>query len=304
MTTEATGPGGQVPPGFIVPAWPAPPRVRAVFTTRLGGVSAPPWDAMNLGTHVGDDPVHVRENRQRLARYLARRGAPWPLFLDQVHGIDVVDCAAGVADGARADASLSAQPGRACVVMVADCLPVLLASADGRVVAAAHAGWRGLAGAPVAAGPAPDGVLNGVRNGVLEATVRALRQRTASPLVAWLGPCIGPGAFEVGEEVRAAFGPEGQGCFRPAAAPGKYWADLPTLARLRLSRLGVASVSGNDGSPDWCTYGRPALFFSHRRDAAVRGTTGRMAACVWIEAAAGSVVGQPDTAALQGGHPG
>jgi YfiH family protein len=253
-----------VMPQLLTPDWPLPPGVRALCTTRAGGVSAPPFDSFNLGDHVRDDPAHVAANR----RILAGMTAPAvPVFLQQVHGTRVLRLHADhipASQGAQADACFTTDPGVACTIMVADCLPVLFAHASGRAVAAAHAGWRGLAA------------------GVLEATVQAL-QEAAGPgaISAWLGPCIGPSAFEVGDEVREAFAdPEAaRACF-VAQGPGKWRADLPALARLRLGKAGLTDLHGNDGSPAWCTATQDSVFFSHRRDAARLGSTGRMAACI------------------------
>lgn len=270
---------------WLVPDWPAPPGVRAVFTTRAGGVSAAPWDKLNLGDHVGDMPVHVSANRALLSQAIDAR----PVFLRQVHGTEVAHLTRCTEDGTEADACVADVAGLACTIMVADCLPVLLTTADGTVIAAAHAGWRGLAG--------DAGV------GVLESAVARLRavaaeqSKSAPDVVAWLGPCIGPTAFEVGAEVKAAFeaaDPAATACFVAQAASGevgggKYLADLPALARLRLAALGINRVYGNDGSAPWCTVGNPSKFFSHRRDAGRSagangtGTTGRMAAAIWRE---------------------
>lgn len=255
-------------PQVLTPDWPLPAGVRALCTTRAGGVSAAPFDSFNLGDHVRDDPVHVAANRRTLARLTA---PAQPVFLQQVHGTRVLRLQAdathvAASQGAQADACLTTEPGVACTIMVADCLPVLFAHASGRAVAAAHAGWRGLAG------------------GVLEATVQAL-QEAAGPgaISAWLGPCIGPSAFEVGGEVRESFGASqvARACFVPQGH-GKWLADLPSLARLRLQLAGVTALHGNDGSPAWCTVTQDSIFFSHRRDAARLGSTGRMAACVWF----------------------
>lgn len=260
------------PADWLVPDWPAPASVRALFTTRSGGVSAPPFDSLNLGDHVRDAPAAVRTNRERLRSVTGVR----PVFLQQVHGTAVVTLQADTPDGTEADACLSTQTGEACTIMVADCLPVLFTNDAGTLVAAAHAGWRGLAG---------EGGL-----GVLETTVAQLLQAqpgaasTAQGLMAWLGPCIGPTAFEVGAEVREAFlagTPGAAQAFVPASSPGKYLADLAGLARLRLQALGLMRIHGNDGSPPWCTATQPSRFFSHRRDAARLGSTGRMAACIW-----------------------
>ena len=253
-----------LPQGWIVPEWPLPPNVRAVCSTRAGGYSRAPYDSLNLGGHVGDAPEAVAANRALLAEAIRAR----PVFLDQVHGHATAMLTGKGPDGTTADACITTTPGIACTIMVADCLPVLLALRDGRAVAAAHAGWRGLAG-------------SGGR-GVLEAVWESLRERTgaqAHETMAWLGPCIGPAAFEVGPEVKAAFEAVDSGVaalFRPHG-PGKWLADLPGLARRRLQALGVTRHYGNDGSPGWCTVANPSLFFSHRRDR----VSGRFAACIW-----------------------
>ena len=239
--------------GWIVPDWPAPATVRALSTTRAGGVSAAPYASLNLGTHVGDDPVCVAANRTLLRRVVPHE----PCWLNQVHGTTVVD-AASVVGVPNADASLSRVRGAVCVVMTADCLPLLLCDRSGTVVGAAHAGWRGLHG------------------GVIEATVRAMGVAPAE-LLAWLGPAIGPQAFEVGDEVRAAFvGVDGraEAAFRSAGQPGKWLADLYLLARQRLAALGVSGIYGGD----CCTVSDAARFFSYRRD----GVTGRMASLIWL----------------------
>lgn len=238
----------------IRPDWPAPPRVHAAFSTRLGGVSTGPYVALNVGLGSGDDPACVAENRARLARTLALPGEPG--WLHQVHGRRVVElpCAEPLPD---ADASYTTQAGVVCAVQAADCLPVLFCDDAGTVVAAAHAGWRGLAG------------------GVLEATVAALPVEPAR-LMAWLGPAIGPEAFEVGDEVRAAFvalDPAAAAAFRPGALPGKHHADLFRLARQRLAAAGVTRVHGGGIS----THADPARFHSFRRD----GVCGRMVALIW-----------------------
>lgn len=248
-------------PDWIVPDWPVPARVRALCTTRQGGVSRPPYDSLNLGLHVADAPDRVLANRQRLAQALIGR----PVFLNQVHGQDCLPLHPDTPDGSEADACYATGPGVVCTIMVADCLPVLFAAADGSRVAAAHAGWRGLAGA--------------AGHGVLEETV--LRMGGGKGVVAWLGPCIGPTAFEVGDEVREAFVstlPAATECFTPLGA-GKWLADLPGLARQRLQAAGVNSLWGNDGSTVWCTVSNPLRFFSHRRDR----VSGRQAACVWLD---------------------
>ena len=258
--------------------WPAPSRVRACMTLRSGGSSASPFDSLNLGVHVGDDPLLVQANRARLCRQLGVQ----TVFMTQVHGVDVVDLAQQLdAQGegvnrldVQADACLSARAGLACTVMVADCLPVLIADRRARWVAAAHAGWRGLAGT--------------AGQGVLQAVVQALGKRgvPAQDLMAWLGPCIGTQQFEVGDEVRQALclgRPAAAQHFRAAARPGHWLADLPALAREQLYALGLKDVYGNDSSLPWCTVSQPSRFFSHRRDSRLLGSTGRMAALVWLE---------------------
>lgn len=244
-----------------------PPGLGAWMSTRAGGQSQPPWDHFNLGDHVGDNPAHVRANRLLLARTLGVR----PVFLQQVHGTDVIELTPDTASAAVADACFTFAPGLACTIMVADCLPVLCWDTQGRWVAAAHAGWRGLAGQG--------------GTGVLERLWSELLARGARPetTAVWLGPCIGPQAFEVGPEVRQTFVAEQAGWAR-AFSPGRddrWLADLSALARARLQRLGLVQVSGNDGQARWCTVSQPALFFSHRRDTARLGATGRMAACIW-----------------------
>lgn len=249
----------------IHPDWPAPPGVRALFTTRGGGVSVAPFDSFNLGDHVRDEPLAVAGNRERLAALTAPAR---PVFLQQVHGTHVLRLAPDTPDGAEADACVVQVPAVAATIMVADCLPVLFAHASGTAVGAAHAGWRGLL------------------QGVLEGTAHALRDAAGEgELMAWLGPCIGPQAFEVGAEVCEAFvsdDHEAAAHFWPLGE-GKFLADLPALARRRLQRAGITNVHGNDGSPDWCTVTQGSRFFSHRRDAVVLGSTGRMAACIWID---------------------
>jgi YfiH family protein len=263
---------------WLVPDWPAPPGVRALCTTRQGGVSAAPWDSMNLGDHVGDVPAQVAANRALLGQATGAR----PVFLQQVHGTAVLALDGDTPQGQPADAAVTSQRGIACTIMVADCLPVLFADAGGSAVAAAHAGWRGLAGRQ--------------GQGVLEQTFERFmalaqsgRANSAINTIAWLGPCIGPAAFEVGAEVRAAFVESDAGaasCFQPVAA-GKYLADLAGLARRRLQALGITAIFGNDSSEPWCTVANASRFFSHRRDAGVPGnglrTTGRLAACIWRE---------------------
>ncbi|MEO7400070.1 MAG: peptidoglycan editing factor PgeF [Polaromonas sp.] len=266
---------------WLIPDWPAPRHVRAVFTSRAGGMSLPPHDSMNLGDHVGDLPARVAANRALLHAATGTRA----VFLNQVHGREVLALALDTADGQVADACVTAQRKLACTVMVADCLPVLLTTREGDAVAAAHAGWRGLAGSGT---PGGMGVLESVYAS-FSALVQQLRPHSAIETIAWLGPCIGPTAFEVGAEVKAAFEawqPEAARCF-VAIGDGKFLADLPALARLRLHALGITQVYGNDGSAPWCTAGNPLRFFSHRRDTGPGGngfgTTGRMAASIWLD---------------------
>jgi len=276
---------------WLIPDWPAPANVRAVFTTRSGGCSNLPWDSLNLGDHVGDMPDHVDANRAVLQQAIASR----PVFLKQVHGVGVEHLGMSTPDGAVADACIASQPGLACTIMVADCLPVLLTTTDGTCVAAAHAGWRGLAGVDANGKVGEKGILEAIFSS-FQALDRPLdpsiRAQAAPELIAWLGPCIGPVAFEVGAEVKAVFeaGQPGASQFFKATAQGRYLADLASLARARLQTLGITQIYGNDSTAAWCTVGNPSRFFSHRRDAGRGGngfnnglkTTGRMAACIWL----------------------
>ena len=272
--------------------WTLPPGVKAVCTTRAGGVSLPPFDGFNLGDHVKDDPLAVAANRAQLAKELNQQltdqinerinedSVVRPVFLQQVHGVDVVALHADTPDGTVADACWTGDIGVACTIIVADCLPVLLTHPDGALVAAAHAGWRGLAG------------------GVIEQTVAAMCQAQglrAQDLSVWLGPCIGPTAFEVGDDVRQAFLQAeanqqryGQSqshsqshilrYFKAHAShPNKWLADLAGLAHARLAWLGIQNIHGNDSTPAWCTVTQSSKFFSYRRE----GVTGRFAACIW-----------------------
>jgi YfiH family protein len=241
---------------WILPDWPAPLKVGALSTQRSGGVSAAPFESLNLGAHVGDSAEAVAENRRRL-RTAARLPAE-PVWLSQQHGTNVLDLDGAQDAQAAADASFAHCPGRVCAILTADCLPVLLASDSGAGVAAAHAGWRGLGA------------------GVIEATVRALALPPQS-LLAWLGPAIGPAHFEIGAEVREELlsaDPQAEAAFERNAR-GRYLADLTTLARRRLERLGIARIYGGDA----CTYAAPEDYFSYRRD----GRTGRQATLIWLE---------------------
>lgn len=236
----------------IIPDWPAPPNVKALQTTRKGGVSAAPYDTFNLGLHVGDDPGRVNRNRQALAPLMPSE----PVWLEQVHGTMVANAdLAGCL--VQADACIARQRGSVCVVMTADCLPVLLCNTQGSVVGAAHAGWKGLAA------------------GVIEATVRAMNV-TPQNLMVWLGPAISQGAFEVGDEVRAAFvaaHPQAVSAF-VAGPSGKWFADIYALARIRLNAMGITQIYGGDH----CTYSESDKFYSYRRD----GITGRMGTFIWL----------------------
>jgi YfiH family protein len=240
-------------PDWIVPDWPAPANVRAFITTRAGGVSEGPYASLNLGLRTDDDPRATAANRERLCAALPQQ----PQWLRQVHGSSVVEVD-GLATAPVADASIARRPETVCAVLVADCVPVLLADRQGTTVAIAHAGWRGLAA------------------GVIENTVDRM---AADPrkLLAYLGPGIGPRAFEVGADVRDAFlagDAQAETAFRPHA-PGKWLADLFLLARRRLARAGVNAVYGGG----LCTYSDAQRFFSHRRER----VTGRMAAVIWRE---------------------
>jgi YfiH family protein len=253
---------------LLFPDWPdLPANVGALATTRLGGLSTGVYDdgsghgGLNLGLHVGDDPDTVRANRARLEAMLPGR----PAWISQVHGNGVVD-AASVRPGAPVqvgDASVTGQPGVVAAILTADCLPVLFADLEGRVVGAAHAGWRGLAG------------------GVLEATVASMRAAGAGEITAWMGPAIGPARFEVGTDVLDSFVaalPERD--VRPAFAaladqPEKYLADIYALARMTLARAGVISIWGGEH----CTYTERTRFYSYRRD----GVTGRQASLIWLK---------------------
>jgi YfiH family protein len=248
---------------LILPDWTnAPENVGALSTTRRGGTSRVPYDdgtgggGMNLGTHVGDDPQAVLENRALLRTLLPAE----PAWLSQVHGTDVLDAAMAV-NSPEADASIATQPGAVCVVQTADCLPVLFCDRNGEVVGAAHAGWRGLAG------------------GVLQQTIGRMRDAGAADILAWLGPAIGPQSFEVGQDVFDAFAgrdPAMAKAFVPVhEQAGKYLADIYALARITLRNAGIDKVSGGG----FCTVTEKDRFYSYRRDK----TTGRMASLIWLK---------------------
>lgn len=242
---------------FLIPHWPAPARVRAFTTTRVGGVSRGPYTSLNLGLHVGDDADAVNLNRTRV-QAAARLSAPLA-WLAQVHGTRIVD-AAQVTDDTEADGSVAFAPGAVCAVLTADCLPVFLCDKAGTAVGVVHAGWRGLAA------------------GAIEAGIAKLA-RPPADILAWLGPAIGPNAFEVGPEVRAAFVHKDtlmDGAFAPAGG-ARYLADIYALARRTLARAGVPYVGGGE----YCTVTAPEHFFSYRRD----GVCGRMASLIWLDSA-------------------
>ncbi|MDO8465780.1 MAG: peptidoglycan editing factor PgeF [Gallionella sp.] len=236
----------------IIPDWPAPPNIRALQTTRQSGVSITPYDSLNLGSHVGDNSLAVARNRMLLNELLPSE----PVWLEQVHGTVVAD-ADLAACVMRADACIARRRGSVCVVMTADCLPLLLCDMQGSVVGAAHAGWKGLAA------------------GVIETTVQAMNVAPKN-LMAWMGPAISRDTFEVGEEVRTIFvknNPQAAAAFVPGQ-PGKWLADIYALARLRLNALGITQIYGGG----YCTYREREKFFSYRRD----GVTGRMGTFIWL----------------------
>lgn len=239
---------------IIVPEWPLPEGVAACSSTRVGGVSQGAWDSLNLGAHCGDNPEHVDENRERM--FAAGKLPSKPIWLEQVHGKDVLHLTREPYASKRADASYSNTSGTVCAVMTADCLPVLFCNRAGTEVAAAHAGWRGLC------------------DGVLEETVACFNDSPEN-ILAWFGPAIGPQAFEVGPEVREAFMVKESNAveaFRPVGE--KYYADIYLLARQRLANLGVTNVFGGNR----CTFSEKDDFFSYRRDR----ITGRMASFIWL----------------------
>ncbi|WP_455217044.1 peptidoglycan editing factor PgeF [Kaarinaea lacus] len=247
---------------LITPDWPAPGHVHAASTTRQGGSSQPPFDSLNMAGHVGDDPVMVAANRKKLAAQLSLPDSPH--WLSQIHGTEVANLDLDTMGMPEADASMTRIPGCVCAVLTADCLPVLFCDRAGTRVAAAHAGWRGLAA------------------GVLESTVESLGV-PGDQVLAWMGPAIGPRSFEVGEEVYRAFVDRDAGtaeAFSKSPQPGmkdRWYADLYQLARFRLNKVGVTEVSGGG----LCTFEDAQRFYSFRRD----GKTGRMASLIWMEPA-------------------
>ncbi|MBN3134314.1 purine nucleoside phosphorylase YfiH [Pectobacterium punjabense] len=239
---------------LIYPDWPVPESVKSCSTTRIGGRSVAPYDSLNVGNHVGDEPANVTANRQTLVS-LADLPA-MPHWLEQVHGTDVIRIGEALPSAVCGDAAYTDKKGQVCAVMTADCLPVLFCAVSGDEVAAAHAGWRGL------------------HAGVLEETLACFRTKPAQ-IMAWLGPAIGPNAFEVGPEVRDAFiqhDASTASAFRPEG--NKFFADIYQLASLRLRAAGVTQIFGGNS----CTVSEPHKFFSYRRD----GVTGRMASLIWL----------------------
>lgn len=250
-------------PEFIIPDWPAPKGVKAVSTTRTGGFSVAPWNSFNLGGHVDDHPERVEKNRQKLAELVGLSRSQF-CFMEQVHGTEFAELPCDFSQKAplqapvQADGCVTSESRIPCLVMAADCLPVLFCNRDGTRVAAAHAGWRGLC------------------QGVLEQAVAQFDD--PADLMAWLGPAIGPQKFEVGTEVRKAFlekDPEAHQAFVPGETDNHFLADLYSLARQRLTSVGVSEIYGGH----WCTFTESERFFSYRRD----GMTGRMASLIFIE---------------------
>lgn len=253
-----------ISPDFIVPKWPAPINVHALQTMRNGGYSAAPYNSLNFGSHVKDNPMHVAQNRQLLSQFLPSE----PVWLNQVHGIEVVD-AANTSCAPDADASFTTHTNVVCVTMTADCLPVLLCNKAGSVVAAVHAGWRGLC----------DGVLEAAVNKIIGHELCRAAQIKPVDLMAWLGPAIGPKAFEVGAEVRAQFVAKDNNAVSAFKLQNdKFLANIYQLATQRLNNVGVTNIYGGGHDEDFCTFNNEERFFSFRRD----GDTGRMATLIWL----------------------
>lgn len=240
---------------FITPNWPAPPNVKAMQTTRIGGVSQGAYTSLNLGEHVNDDPLAVAHNRQLLSPYLPGE----PVWMNQVHGVVIIDAAnSGCLE--NADGAFTTHTDVVCVTMTADCLPVLLCDKAGTVVAAVHAGWRGLC------------------DGVIEAAIAKMPAKPED-ILAWLGPAIGPNAFEVGDDVREQFlqkDAQANSAFKPHG--DKWLCDIYTLAKQRLVSTGVKGIYGGSVNEEFCTYTDETRFFSFRRD----NVTGRMASLIWL----------------------
>ncbi len=254
---------------FIVPNWPAPANVQALQSTRNKGYSHTPYNSLNCGGHVNDNPLHVAQNRQWLSRFLPSE----PVWLHQVHGTHVLN--AGVVDAAHtscvpdADASFATQKNVVCVTMTADCLPVLLCDKAGSVVAAVHAGWRGLC----------DGVIETTISKIIDHAVCRAAQIKSADLMAWLGPAIGPNAFAVGAEVRAQFvEKDNKAASAFKAQDDRFLANIYQLATQRLNNVGVTNIYGGGHDEDFCTFSDEENFFSYRRD----GDTGRMASLIWL----------------------
>ncbi|WP_318414230.1 peptidoglycan editing factor PgeF [Photobacterium leiognathi] len=238
----------------IIPNWPAPKSVKAISTTRSGGVSVAPYHELNLGLHVGDNESDVKQNRERLKQHCELVESP--AWLNQIHSADVIELDVALSSVPDADGSFTRTPGLACAIMTADCLPVLFCNKQGTEVAAVHAGWRGLA------------------SGVIENVVDKF-DCTPDNIMAWLGPAIGPNAFEVGGEVREQFiavDANAELAFKPHG--DKWLADLYLLAKQRLQRLGITEVYGGE----YCTFSDEQQFYSYRRQS----ITGRQASLVWL----------------------
>lgn len=245
---------------FIQPNWPAPANVKALQTMRSGGVSQAPYNSLNLGAHVNDDAIAVAKNRQLLNPYLPSE----PVWVNQVHGVEVIDAAMSHCLQ-NADASYTTKPNVVCVTMTADCLPVLLCDKSGMVVAAVHAGWKGLC------------------DGVIEAAIQKM-QVSASEVLVWLGPAIGPDAFEVGDDVRDQFiAKDNQAALAFKALGSKWLCNMYLIATQRLNQLGVTQIYGAGVNEHFCTYSDEVRFFSFRRN----NTTGRMASLIWLESTSG-----------------
>lgn len=240
---------------FIIPNWPAPVNVKSLQTTRDGGVSLTPYASLNLGAHVNDDAIAVARNRQLLSPYLPSE----PVWVNQVHGVEVIDAASSTCLQ-NADASYTTKPNVVCVTMTADCLPVLLCDKAGTVVAAVHAGWRGLC------------------DGAIEAAINKM-QVSPSEILAWLGPAIGRSAFEVGEDVRQQFIQQDHRAEQAFKVHGNKWlCDMYSIAKQRLNNIGVTQIYGGSVNEDFCTYTDESRFFSFRRN----NVTGRMASLIWL----------------------
>ncbi|OLQ85561.1 multi-copper polyphenol oxidoreductase [Vibrio panuliri] len=239
---------------LIIPNWKVPKQVKAISTTRLGGCSVAPYQGLNLGSHVGDELAAVLENRQSLVVQASMPSAP--VWLNQTHSTHVEVVSKPTDQILDADGVFTAQPGVVCSAMTADCMPVLLTNTQGTQVAAVHAGWRGLA------------------HGIVENAVELFD----GEVIAWLGPAIGPSAFEVGDDVLQAFcdfDSQASIAFKPTGKAGKWWANMDQIATQRLNKLGVRQVFASG----MCTYADPERFYSYRRD----GVTGRQASLIWLE---------------------